>query len=78
MGEHKYRAGFEPDAIFLGWEKKLGGTRLALFTISAVEHPFYGSIVSERTLSNLGLQVPRIPFRESKATEFRSSITNGK
>jgi len=69
MDEQKYRAGFEPDAIFLGWGNKSGGTRLALFTISVVEHPFYGSIVSERTLSNLGLQVPRINLREHEGNE---------
>ena len=78
MGEYEYRVGSGPDAIFMGWERNLEGTRLALFTISAVEHPFYGSIVSERTLSNLNLQIPRIPFRESNVNEFRSSIKNGK
>ncbi len=66
------------DVEFMGWEKTLAGTRMALFTITAVEHPFRGATVSEPTLRSLDLEVPQTPIHESNTNEFRSSITNGK
>jgi hypothetical protein len=77
MSERSSRYGGS-DAIFIGWKEIPGGTRLAQFTITAKEHPFFGFTVSESVLRNLNLRVHRIPFRESKVNEFRSSIMNGK
>jgi len=78
MSERSSRYGRGSDAIFIGWRVTPRGTRLAQFTITAKEHPFFGFTVSEPVLRNLNLRVPKILFRESKENEFRSSIMNGK
>ena len=78
MSERSSRYGRRSDAIFIGWRSNPEGTRLAQFTITAKEHPFFGFTVSEPVLRKLNLRVPQISFRVSKGNEFRSTITNGK
>jgi len=75
---NKNRSDSGTDVEFMGWEKTLEGTRVALFTITADEHPFRGCIVSEPTLRSLDFVVPQIPIRESNTNEFRSSINERK
>jgi hypothetical protein len=73
MAKRSNRSGKKSDAVFIGWQKILGGTRLALFNVTAEDHPSNGSTVCETTLRELGIQVPGVPFYESKANELRSS-----
>jgi len=58
MSERSSGYGRGSDAMFIGWRLTPGGTRLAQFTITAKEHPFYGFTVSEPVLRNLKLQFP--------------------
>jgi len=62
------------DAVFLGWQKTPWGTPLALFNITAIGHPSYGSTVTEDTLSKFHLQVPRIPPPQTGVKKRRSSL----
>lgn len=49
------------DAVFLGWQQTPWGKPMALYNITALGHPSYGSTVLEETLQKFQLQVPRIP-----------------
>jgi len=49
------------DAVFLGWQDILEKKPIALYIITAADHPSYGSSVSEDTLRKFNLQVPPIP-----------------
>jgi hypothetical protein len=73
MDKRKNRFGSKPDAVFVGWQETNSGTRVALFNITADEHPSYGSTVSEETLRNHDLMVPRIPPPEGDVNEISSS-----
>ena len=50
------------DAKFLGWQENPKGTPVALYTITAPEHPSFGSTVSENTLREFRLQIPQTPI----------------
>ncbi len=69
MAKRSNRSDTKSEAVFIGWQEGLGGTRLALFNITADGHPASGSTVSETTLRELDIQVPRVPFNKSKANE---------
>ena len=73
MAKRSNRSGTKSEAVFIGWQEGLGGTRLALFNVTAEDHPSNGSTVCEPTLRKLDIQVPEVPFHESKANELRSS-----
>jgi hypothetical protein len=49
----------DSDAIFLGWQETSSGTPLALYNVTAVDHPSYGSTVSRATLRKLKLHIPK-------------------
>ena len=73
MAKRSNRSGTKSEAVFIGWQEGPGGTRLALFNVTAEDHPSNGSTVCEPTLRKLDIQVPEVPFHESKANELRSS-----
>jgi hypothetical protein len=52
------------DAKFLGWQQTVSGGRIALYVITAPNHPAHGSTVSERGLHKLDLEIPATPVRE--------------
>jgi hypothetical protein len=56
------------DAIFCGWQKTLSGDNIALYNITAANHPFQGSTVSEKTLNKLNLKMPK--RKRSKTMEI--------
>jgi hypothetical protein len=47
------------DAVFLGWQETLSGDVFALYNITAKSHLYYGSTVTDKTLRNLHLQIPK-------------------
>jgi hypothetical protein len=49
------------DAEFLGWQKVPRGNVVALYNVTAEGHISYGSTVSEKTLQELNLRVPKTP-----------------
>ena len=49
------------DAEFIGWQKTYAGKAIALYNITAKEHPLYHSTVSEKTLREQHLQIPPTP-----------------
>lgn len=46
------------DAVFLGWQETLSGVAIALYNITACNHPSFGSTVTDRVLRELDLKVP--------------------
>jgi len=74
MSKNMKRSVRNLDSVFLGWQKKTWGTPLALYNITAVDHPSYGSTVSEDTLRKLNLQIPQIPPRQRGAKKLRSLL----
>jgi hypothetical protein len=63
----------ESDAVFYGWQEVPWGAPVALYNITAVDHPSYGSTVSEVTLRALNLQIPQVPLHRGEAQEAGSS-----
>jgi hypothetical protein len=51
--------GSNSDAVFIGWQQTLTGSAFALYTVNVPGHLYYGSTVSEKTLNNLKLQIPK-------------------
>jgi phage/plasmid-like protein (TIGR03299 family) len=66
--------GSDPDANFVGWQKKSSGEIFPLFNITTTDHPLYQSIVSDATLRRLHLQVPQplSPYPESVAAPWHN------
>ena len=56
--KEKRSSAADSGAVFFGWQKTLSGEDMALFNITAANHPFHGCTVSERTLNKLNLQIP--------------------
>jgi len=44
------------DALFVGWQEKLTGDVFPLYVVTLAGHPYYGSSVSEKTLTELNLK----------------------
>ena len=61
MREEKGSTGSRSDAEFLGWQRTLSGETIALFNVTAEEHPLFHSTVSENTLRKNNLEVPQTP-----------------
>jgi len=59
MIKHKNTSVRNSDALFLGWQETLSGDIFALYNITAKSHAYYGSTVTDRTLRNLNLQIPK-------------------
>jgi len=59
MIKHKKKVPPNSDAVFIGWQETLAGDVFALYTITVKGHASYGSTVTDRTLRNLNLQIPR-------------------
>ena len=60
------------DVEFLGWQKTMSGDNVALYNITAANHPSHGSTVSEKTLNKLNLKMPK--RKRSKAMELAFRI----
>lgn len=55
------------DAVFLGWQETLSGVAIALYNITALNHPSFGSTVTDRVLRELKLKIPkREPYKGNK------------
>jgi hypothetical protein len=55
------------DAVFLGWQETLSGMSIALYNITALNHPSFGSTVTDRDLRELNLTIPkREPYKGKK------------
>jgi hypothetical protein len=52
------------DAEFIGWQKATGADPIALYNVTAEQHPLFRSTVSEKTLVRENLEVPPTPHRE--------------
>jgi hypothetical protein len=52
------------DAEFLGWQRTKSGDAIALYNVTAEQHPLYQSTVSEKTLIRENLEVPQTPHRD--------------
>jgi hypothetical protein len=75
MAKNTNRSVQKSDAVFVGWRKDLLGTPVAVYFTTAVDHPLFGSTVTEDTLREYNLQVPQIPPRR---TWFGSTASEGK
>ena len=58
MPEEKNSARSESDAGFIGWQKNTRGEDIALYNVTAEQHPIYQSTVSRETLSRENLKIP--------------------
>jgi len=58
------------DAVFMGWQKTRSGEFFALYNITAVGHPSFGSTVTEKSLRRLSLQVPGAPLPQGPVKKF--------
>jgi hypothetical protein len=54
------------DAVFVGWQQRYSGEVFALYNITAASHSWRGSTVSEKTLIELNLQVPKQQHTKGK------------
>jgi hypothetical protein len=54
------------EAEFLGWQETYDGKATALFIVTALWHPLYGSTVSMDTLREHHIEVPPAPNREEQ------------
>jgi hypothetical protein len=73
MTKNANRSARNSDAVFIGWQKTPWGP-LALYNITATNHPSYGSTVTEKTLREFHLQIPRIPSRPREEKNLRSPL----
>jgi hypothetical protein len=51
----------ERDAEFIGWQRTTSGVDIALFNVTAEQHPLYHSTVSAQTLRKHNLEIPPLP-----------------
>ena len=59
MIKHKDTFSSNSDAVFVGWQETLEGEAFALYNVTVKGHAYYGSTVTDRTLRNLNLQIPK-------------------
>ena len=62
--------GRDGDAVFIGWQATRSAGALALYNITAADHPSFGSTVTENGLHKLNLQVPVTPTPKGPEKEF--------
>jgi hypothetical protein len=67
MSKHRSPIIRNADAVFLGWQETPWGKPVALYNITAANHPSYGSTVLKESLRKFHLQVPPIPLRQRRA-----------
>jgi phage/plasmid-like protein (TIGR03299 family) len=67
MSNLKNQSRTDGDAVFIGWQNSLSGEIFPMFNITAQDHPFNHSTVSEKTLCKLNLRVPQTqsPYPET-------------
>jgi hypothetical protein len=61
-----------PDAVFIGWQELVTGSPIALYNVTAIGNPCYGSTVSEETLNEQNLQIPKQQISKHKESRFDS------
>jgi hypothetical protein len=61
MCDIKYELTLESDAVFIGWLHSRMGNPIALYNITAQNHPSFGSTVTSKTLRDMNLNVPPTP-----------------
>jgi len=59
MIRHKKTSVSDSDAVFLGLQKTDSGDIIAFYNITAKNHPSFGSTVTDSTLRDLNLQIPK-------------------
>jgi hypothetical protein len=57
--KHKNTSVTDSEAVFLGWQETLSGEVIALYNITAENHPSYGSTVTDCILRDLNLRIPK-------------------
>ena len=62
----------DSDAAFVGWQELVTGSLIALYNVTAAGNPCYGSTVSEETLNELNLQIPKQQSSNDKESRFDS------
>src|SRR5512140_428994 len=77
MCEDAKPMGAESDAIFLGWQKTRSGKTFALYNVTAKNHPFRGSTVTETSLHRLNLRVPGTPPLQGSPSDQRDDQRKG-
>ena len=73
MAKNANRSMRNSDAEFIGWQATPWGTHLALYNITAVDHPSRGSTVTEESLRKFHLQIPKIPPLPRGTKKVRSN-----
>jgi len=59
--QNKKATDSKSDALFIGWQENPQGGVFPLYIVTAVNHPYYGSSVSEKTLTKLNLKFSKQP-----------------
>jgi hypothetical protein len=57
--QNKKSSVLDSDAEFLGWQETSTGETIALYNITAKNHPSCGSTVTDKILRDLNLQIPK-------------------
>jgi hypothetical protein len=73
MSKKTNRSARNSDAVFIGWQANPWGKALALYNITVVDHPSYGSTVTDRELRGLQIRIPKSSPHQGRVNEFRSS-----
>lgn len=45
--------------VFIGWQETIAGNNIALYNITAANHPSFGSTVSEKAQNMINLKIPK-------------------
>jgi hypothetical protein len=67
VSENKDPLSPESDAEFIGWQKTSTGEAIALYNVTAAQHPLFCSTVSEKTLCTESLKIPETPLPQEQA-----------
>ena len=70
MSEEANPSSSDSDAKFLGWQKIESGEVVALYNVTAADHPSFGSTLTEKSLQRLKLQVPSAPLSQRPVKRF--------
>jgi hypothetical protein len=70
MSEHTNPSSSDSDAKFLGWQKTGWGDVVALYNVTAADHPSFGSTLTEKSLQRLNLQIPDAPLLRGPVKEL--------
>ncbi|MEX1139745.1 MAG: hypothetical protein WEB33_11530 [Bacteroidota bacterium] len=75
---HRTDGGQGGGVVFLGWQKMRSGEEIALYNVTAEDHPLYGSTVTDRTLREHDLSVPKVPAGNNGNNGKNGSSSGGR